>query len=232
CWQSLAEEKENRVLPLVGLWLSLAAAVACHYYSVLIPMAFALGEVARTLRRSKIDLLVWAVLVLSLAPLLPCLPLIGSARAYSGAFWARPKWGDLFDFYYFLLRSAEVPSAAALVLVVVSQAVFPAEDREPTGVSAGLLRHEVALAVGFLIIPLVAVALAMFLIGAFTERYALSAVLGLGVLMPFAFQQLIRNRPILTLLVLVILASGFSRRSGIMLQESSVTAQDREAVIK
>src|SRR5262249_2780883 len=61
CWQSLAEEKENRVLPLVGLWLSLAAAVACHYYSVLIPMAFALGEVARTLRRSKIDLLVWAV---------------------------------------------------------------------------------------------------------------------------------------------------------------------------
>src|SRR5262249_42096598 len=52
CWQSLAEGKK-RALSLVGFAFSLAAAVACHYYAVLVLIPFVCGEVARTWARRR-----------------------------------------------------------------------------------------------------------------------------------------------------------------------------------
>jgi hypothetical protein len=86
--------------------------------------------------------------------------------------------------------------------------------------------------VGFLAIPLVAVAMAVFVTGAFTPRYALPAVLGLGVLMPFAFHQALRGREILTLLLILLLAAGFTRRWGITLRESAEMVQSREGAVR
>src|SRR5262249_18522328 len=101
CWQSLAEG-EGRALPLAGLALSLAAAVSCHYYAVLVLIPFVCGEAARTLSRRRLDLPVWAAMAASLVPLLIFFPLIARARSYSKVFWSQPSWGDIPGFYYFL----------------------------------------------------------------------------------------------------------------------------------
>jgi hypothetical protein len=236
CWQSLAEGK-RRALSLIGLALTLAAAVACHYYAVLVLIPFACGEAARTLARRRADIPAWAALAASLAPLLIFLPLIKSARAYSKTFWAQPSWGDIPGFYYFMLMSAALPIAAILILVALYSTIFSERGPE-TGCEIndapgfGLLPHEVAAVVGFLAIPFVAVTMAMLVTGAFTDRYALAAVLGLGVLMPFSFHPLLRGREVLMILLVLCLAAGFVRRAGMTLQDSAKRVQSREGTVR
>jgi hypothetical protein len=236
CWQSLADGS-RRAPSLMGLALGLAAAVACHYYAVLVLIPFACGEAVRTWVRRRIDFAVWAAIAASLVPLLIAFPLIKSARAYSKTFWAQPSWGDIPGFYYFMLMSAALPIAAILILAALYTSLFSEARPEVTEGSNharrfGLLPHEVAVAVGFLAIPVVAVAMAMLVTGAFTNRYALPAVLGLGMLAPFAFHPLLRGREVLTILFVICFAAGFVRRGGMTLQDSAKRVQSREGAVR
>ena len=58
CWQSVADDRRRLSLSL-GLTASLAAALASHYYAVLIFVPLAAGEVARTIVRRRLDPWVW-----------------------------------------------------------------------------------------------------------------------------------------------------------------------------
>lgn len=235
CWQSLAEEKA-RALPLLGLMLSLAAAIACHYYAVLLLIPFACGEAARTFSRKRVAFAVWAALALSLTPLLIVLPLIKSARSYSMGFWAQPSWSDILGFYFFVLWSVVVPLTAMLIPAGLYTTIFGEARLEGRARDEAsrcvLLHHEVAAIVGFLAIPFVAVALAMFVTGAFTPRYALPATLGLSVLMPFAFHPVLRGRKVLTILLILCFSAGFVRRGGKTLEESAKMVQSREGIVR
>jgi hypothetical protein len=232
CWQSLAEG-EARALTLTGFALSLAAAVSCHYYSVLILIPFACGEAARTLSRRRVDFAVWAALAASLAPLLIFWPLIKSATSYSTAFWSPPSWGDIPGYYYFMLMTSVLPLTAILILVALYKTVFSEDGGEAQDTPQfGLLRHEVAVAIGFLAIPFVAVTMAMLVTGAFTHRYALPAVLGMGLLMPFAFHPLLRGREVLMVLLVLFLTAGLVRRGGMTLQDSAKRVKAREGIVR
>lgn len=232
CWQSLAEGN-RRAMPLIGLALSLAAAISCHYYAALALLPFACGEAARAISGRRADFAVWAALAASLAPLPFLIPLINSARSYSKGFWSQPYWHDIPDFFYFMLASAALPLTAMLILAALYFAVFQVNGREAEDTPRfGLFSHEVAAAVGFLAIPFVAVAMAMFVTGAFTHRYALPATFGLGILVPFGFHRALRGQKALTLLLALCLAAGFARRGGMTLQESAKRVQSREGVIK
>jgi Dolichyl-phosphate-mannose-protein mannosyltransferase len=231
CWQSLTEG-EGRALSLVGLALSLAAAISCHYYAILVLIPFICGETARMLSRRRCDIPVWVAMAASLTPLLIFLPLITRARSYSKAFWSQPGWGDIPGFFYFILMSTALPMTAILILSVLYTALFPTNIRPANDQSRfGLRGYEIVAAVGFLAIPFVAVALAMFVTGAFANRYALPAVLGLGILMPFAFHQLLGSREALTLLLILALAFGFVRRAGMTLEESAKQAKNLEGAV-
>ena len=236
CWQSLVE-KHWRWLSLIAFTLSLSAAISCHYYAVLLLVPFACGEAARIFWHKRLDLLCWVGMATSLVPLLLLWPLIQSARSYSTAFWSQPSWGNLPGFYYFMLMSAVLPLTAILILAALYTVILPDKSSDDalatnTIFRVGLTRPELAVAIGFLAIPFVAVAMAMFVTGAFTDRYALPAVLGLGILMPFAFHPLLRGREILTLLLAVCLMVGFVRRGGMTLEESAKRIQAREGTIK
>jgi 4-amino-4-deoxy-L-arabinose transferase-like glycosyltransferase len=231
CWQ-LRAEGERRVLPLVGLALSLAAAIACHYYAVLALIPFACGEAMRAWERRRVDVAVWAALLFSLTPLLFVLPLIERARTYSKGFWAQPVWGDVPDFYSSMLLSAALPVTAILLLAALYAVAFPAADRAASEASSrGLLRHEAAAAVGWLAIPVVAVAIAMFITRAYTHRYVLPGIMGLGILVPFGFRQLLRARAALAFLLALALAFSFAIRGRMTLQEAAKYAQRREQTI-
>jgi hypothetical protein len=232
CWQSLAQGARRRAVPLIGLTASLGAANACHYYAVLALLPFACGEVARTASGRRIDVAVWVSFAASLAPLGLFIPLIKAALAYSPGFWAQPSWGNIPGFFYFMLTPAAVPLTGMLILAALYFAILPESAQEDVEAwQPGLRSYEVTAALGFLALPFVAVAMAMFVTDAFTYRYAIPATLGLGILVPCGFRQVLRGQNALTVILVLCLAAGFVRRGGMTLQESAMHVQRREGVI-
>ncbi len=234
CWQSIIEGK-RRWLSMIGLALSMGAAISCHYYAILLFIPFACGEAARIYWHRRLDILCWIAMAASLIPLIFVWPLIQSARSYSTAFWSQPSWSNIPGFYYFMLMSAVLPLTATLILAALYTVLMPdslSEDKREAGTVVRLNRPELAAAIGFLAIPFIAVATAMFITGAFTDRYALAATLGLGILVPFAFHSLLRKRELLALLLILCLMAGFVRRAGMTLQESAKRIQTRTETIK
>lgn len=215
CWQSAAE-KGGRLLALAGLAVSLAAAVSCHYYAffVFVPLAFA--EAVRSLSLRRLDWAIWAAFGLGGTPLFAFLPLIQGAMGYTSTFWSKPQWIAIAEFYYFLLAPATLP----LVTLLALAAIYPAtiyfrrqRDKHPPAEAAPHF-HEMAAALGFMAIPIVTVASAMLLTGAFTDRYALPAVIGCSVIVAFACRRLLDDRTAIAA-ILVFSLCGFFLSLGV-----------------
>jgi hypothetical protein len=209
-WQTATSAASRaRLFAVACLAASLAAAVSSHYYGVFVLVPLALGEAVRTVTRRRLDIPVWAALAISIVPLAWHLPLIKAATAYSGAFWSPPRWGDLPDFYQYLLTPALIPVAAIVILWTIHRAAVghgpsPIGDGERT-----LPLHELAAIVGFVLIPLVSVVTAKLVTGAFVNRYALAAVIGLSALAGLSTELTFRRRPAARGLVAACLAAWF-----------------------
>ena len=210
CWQSVTLNR-HRVLALSGLALSVAAAVSTHYYAVFAVAALALGEAVRSITTRRVDIVVWGALGCSVVPLALFLPLIRAGQSYSGAFWAPPQWVNIPDFYAHLLGSAVVPVAAILVVAVIAAAVQPGgrapRDGRP---EAATTLPELAVAAGFVLIPVLAVILAKLVTGAFTHRYALPAITGFAILAGVGVAIAFRRRPLLQLIAALALSGWFA----------------------
>lgn len=176
CWQWATEGRYRR-LAVVGLGVSVAAAVSSHYYAVLILFPLTVGEFVRSVSRKRIDVAIWAALALGLTPLLLFLPLIERAKSYAPHFWAKPHWSSMVGFYHrFLLPPTVLPMALILVLVMAYAAFrTTSRDRKP---SLNVPAYELAAVLGFVLIPVVGVILAKTVIGAYDDRYAFPAVIG------------------------------------------------------
>lgn len=208
CWQA-ATEGERRQLYLGGLSLSLAGAVSCHYYAVLVFIPFLLGECVRSVSRKRIDLAVWVAFLIGLIPLAFYLPLIRAASSYSSHFWARPKWPGMIWFYQSLLGSVSpillgLPILLAICIAVRSNHVL---SRRPPGIVIPL--HEVAAGIGFTLIPILAMILAKTITGAFTDRYAMPAVIGVTVLLSWSLSALTDQRGELGLFLMICILGLF-----------------------
>ena len=178
-WQRA--EGPRRPLALAALALACAAAVSSHYYAVLIPMPIALGELVRTLQRRRLDPWVWAALAFSAVPLVFFLPLIRSARHYSKAFWAKPSASSVLDAYGSLLIVA-IPFLVIFALLWVGY--FVSTRNRTVEIDTRGFAPDLALAGGFLALPLAAVALSFFT-GVFTPRYAVWGILGIALCIAF-----------------------------------------------
>jgi Dolichyl-phosphate-mannose-protein mannosyltransferase len=195
CWLWAAEGR-RRALALIGLAATFAAAISCHYYAVLSLFPLGLGEVVRSLRRKRIDIGVWLALGLSLSPLVLFLPLIQSARKFAPHFWAKPQWSSMAYFYeHFLLTPSAAPLLVIFLAVVAYSALRrPETEMADTPVRASVPLHEVAAAAGFLLIPAVGVVLAKTVVGAFSDRYALPAVIGLSIIVGWGLHSVLAAR--------------------------------------
>ncbi|HEV2246398.1 MAG TPA: glycosyltransferase family 39 protein [Terriglobia bacterium] len=195
CW-IWAVEGRHRQLALIGLATSLAAAISCHYYAVLSLFPLGLGEAIRSFRRKRLDAGIWLALGLSLSPLLMFLPLIQSARRFAPHFWAKPGWLSMAYFYdHFLLTPSAIPLLVIFLAAVIYRALRrPRAEVAERPVPAGVPAHEIAATVGFLLIPVVGVVLAKTVIGAFSERYALPAVVGLAIVVAWGLHSALEAR--------------------------------------
>jgi hypothetical protein len=94
-----------------------------------------------------------------------------------------------------------IPAIGPIVLAFMVSSLWPTGEPSRTRSSPppGFLFpwHEIAAAIGFVAIPVVAVVLGKLVIGAFTYRYALSAVIGLSILWAVAVQRVNGGRAIL-----------------------------------
>ncbi len=231
CWR-WAIEGPYRRLALAGLAASLAAAIACHYYAVLVLVPFGLGEVVRALKSRKIDWAVWAALIFSLTPLLVFLPLIESARKFAPTFWAKPQWSSiLFFFHHFLfLPGTVLPLLAILFLVMFCAAVPPPEYASGRAPSSPRPRaHEVAAALGFVVTPAVGVILGKTVVGAFDDRYALPAVIGLSIIVAWGLDGASNGRPFLGGAVAIMLCGVFVAKEVQTYRDAAVDRTDRAA---
>jgi 4-amino-4-deoxy-L-arabinose transferase-like glycosyltransferase len=211
CWQS-ATEGLHRRLALVCLALSLAGALANHYYAILVFFAIGVGELVRSLLVRRLDLPIWgAFFVAAIVPLLLFLPLITQSRDYSVTFWNKVYPSQVPNFYYSLLRPAALPLVAALFVTAVYGMTQPIRqltrfDHLPRRT---LPLHELAAAFGFICIPIVGYLVARFITRAFVDRYFLPAVLGFSVLVAFALYSLPRGRALIGTTLILFLCSWF-----------------------
>ena len=193
CWQR-ATESNDRLLALVGLWLSLVAAISCHYYGVLVVLPLAFGELLRTIARKRIDFGIWICFAGSALPLLLTLPLILSAAKFSGDFWAQPNWQDIAVFYKDLMGATALPLVAVVTLGVLASTFLKRVPAIDSYAANGVIpNHELGAIIGFIALPFAGMLLAKLITHAFTYRYVLAAVVGLGVLFSQAMYILLRG---------------------------------------
>jgi hypothetical protein len=207
CWQQ-ASENRFRAASVGGLFLSLAGAICCHYYAVLLWIPFGLAELTRTWQRRRADGPVWAALLLSPLIVLIFLPGIHAARgAYGGNFWSRPRVGQVLETYQDFLALAFAPMVGAvivwLLLVRFARPVSDLPARPPLA--------ERVLAGSLALLPVFALPVS-YLAGVYVSRYVLPTVAGLAVFLAFSLCWAFRGDRLAGLVVTMVFAAWFVQK--------------------
>ena len=199
-WQSAVGR--HRRLCLCGLALSVAAAIFCHSWAVLVAPVLGLGELVRARVRRKLDWPVFAALSAGASAILVLVPAgMASSAAYAGSQWSRARLSGILEAYRFLMGPLVVPLWAALVLACIWWSLRAADRPGPAPSSVWRMpRAEVVLALALSALPVLTVTAGLFA-GTFAPRYALSALAGLCILTAYVSRAVERNGPILGILV-------------------------------
>ncbi len=207
-WQLVAE-RTNRKAWLACLSVSLAGSWMSHYYGLLVLVPLVLGEVARSGSIRRIDVPVWVAFILSMIPILFFLPLLQGSLSYVSTFWGKTSWDQIFVFYNILFESSAIPFA---FICLVSPFLIGSRPIAETVSIRSFRAYELVAAAGFAAMPIIAVVITKIFVGAFSERYAISAVLGFSILVSFAMYQFALPKSIVILSLLCLLV-GFSVKS-------------------
>jgi hypothetical protein len=188
-------------------------------------LPLALGEAIRTIDRRKPDFIIWACFTASLLPLLFVPQLILSTAKNVGAFWAPPHWSNLGGFYNHLLDKTGAPVVAVLVTAMtIPRFLTLGRGEELQARKGDFSSDEIAAILGFIALPLFGLLLAEFVTKAFTDRYVLSAVLGISILFVQALHRLLGERVHIAIGIALLLLAYLGLRE---LRDISNTADGR-----
>ena len=206
CWQVAAEAGPQRRLAALGTAVSLVAAVASHYYAVLILAPLLVGEATRAIVHKRIDWLVLGSFCGALIPLVAFSSLIAEAKDYSTSFWAQPTWHAAIRFYPDSLMDRPLGVVLALFAAIVVYVVWRSwRARRHAGLSLPP-SHELAALTTLVLLPFFGVALGKLVTGAYTERYVLAAIVGITILIALAAWWTDAGVPTLGLSLLLVFA--------------------------
>jgi hypothetical protein len=219
-WTNAAAGRGRRLwIPVLAI--SLAAATWAHYYAAFTFVVIGAGEAVRMLCVRRIDRSIWAAIVTAAAMVLPLVSLTRVASAQSGGFWAAASSADIADTYAFLLQPflSELWSRwgvlAAVIIGVAAAARYLRGSRLNSGRDATrtpLAAHEVVAFASLLLLPAAMVLLAP-LVGGFTPRYGLSAVVALALLVPLVAARLTPDAEVARGLLCLMLLVPFAQLS-------------------
>lgn len=204
CWQAAAERRSP--LPVIGLAASIAAAVSCQLYSAFVVLPLGLGELARSWRSRRTDLLTWVALFLGLTPLAILGPGVAeNARAYAGNQWATPGLGSGLSAYSDLLQPIGGPVAAVAAAIVLL--FLTHQSQKPSG-TVGLWIDEHVAIVAFLAFP-ICQAVSSLTTGYFVSRYSIPVVIGYAAIIPLIMSMVRHKKQLFMSLSLLVLYACF-----------------------
>jgi hypothetical protein len=204
-WQALETRSRTSVVWRVALTVSLAAAIATHYYAVLLLPALAAGELVRSRARRSTDWSVWICLIAPLAVLLPLLPQLRMAREMAPTYWTSPRIGEALLVYRNWFGHSDWVFVL-LAAIVAAAAWRPAREGDATWHP---LLADVAPVVVLVAVPMVG-ALAAFSMGAgFTWRYALIGTIGFAIACSYVLARLAGHSAAMRIAMVVAIALNY-----------------------
>ena len=178
-WQR-ATDRADRKLDLLALSLSIAGALLSHCYGILLFVPLGLGELVRTVTRRRVDWPMLASLACPCAAIAIYIPLLSSSRGYSlkGPIFD-PVFVKVIETYVVLLLPVVLPAIGALAFGLM---MARKEGRRDSPIPKTFAPYELAAAYGFVLVPLVALAVARTVQGCYFPRYALISTIGFAIL--------------------------------------------------
>ncbi|MEQ1945543.1 MAG: glycosyltransferase family 39 protein [Bryobacteraceae bacterium] len=184
-WQSFIDGRKP-IPALIGITLGISGVLMSHVFGCVLLLPLGGAEALRSWDRRRLDWKVWTAFLVPAPCLLIYIPMV---RTYHNLASAYPP-----EFEASLLKAvtffSEVLSHGGIYLFLALAGAIclsSNDDTEDHSTPLAFLRHEVALYVGLLSIPLLINLVLMMRGGAFWPRYAIGAGFG----MSFAFAHLI-----------------------------------------
>lgn len=191
CWQAAIRRGPRRIW-LLGLFLSLAAAMSMHYYAVLLFAPIAAGEGSRLWTRRRPDWPLWIAAGASIVAIVISLPLIAAVSEYSAGHFSRPGLRTVFSSYESTMAMLAVSLVMSLVFAGAA-AIFWSFAEPPLQTPDTDMRHEWIAAAVLVLLPFLTYLLAILWTGALVSRYYLTWTLGLSILVPATVARLARR---------------------------------------
>jgi hypothetical protein len=176
CYQRAA-----KMMWVVLLGASLAAAQSLHYYACFAFIPFGLAELVLAVRSRHIRWRVWLALAAAVLPLLVEWPqLFRIKQFYGNHLWSPPSLFGLADAYSFVLMAYPTISVAIVGVISVGTLWRMTTPKYSPGLSSesGDRTHELTLTLGLLAVPVVDYAVAKSTHGPFEGRHMLPVLLG------------------------------------------------------
>jgi hypothetical protein len=204
-WQRSAEGGRRRWPWLAGLTLSLAGALLVHCYAVLLFVPFAAAELVRCFSRKRIDFPMVLAFLCAAPIILLYIPLFNANSQFVlNNIIFNGGWPLVVSIYEGMLVPALWPLLGSLVLLGLATG-----DPDAPAMTKPLPVHEHVAAWSFVAIPVLAWLLAVTFTRVFMDRYGVSAVLGISILLGFQLHIHSRSRNWVAAAVFALFAATF-----------------------
>ncbi len=198
-WQWLTSSSRHRLVAAFVLFLALSCALLTHSYAFLLFIPLTVGELTRAWRSRRIDPLVWGALALAGTMILVSVPLVRAVKSTVGSGKFLPStFAKVPESYDHLFGPAAGVLTVALALICLDVAT----GRRVRSLKSTVAVHEWAAVLTFLVIPIVTAGVARVTGAPVMDRYSLSVIAGVGILLGVA--GAIRWRAGMAILVLLV----------------------------
>jgi hypothetical protein len=186
-WQTAIEGRRRR-LGLLALAVGVWGMIVSQAFSPLLVAIFAVAEFARSLERRRVD---WPVWIALLAPSPFVVLYIPIFRRFEGLSALPPQFQasyfKMLSFYAELLASVGVVLLIGMTLALLAYRSQAGKFRSETLIAR---RHEIALVLGLLSLPIMVNLLLMRSGGAFWPRYCMPTAIGFSLLFVYVLAKL------------------------------------------
>lgn len=189
-WQACEARRKTGAALLA---LSLAGALLCHYYALVLWMPIAGGELFRTRQTGDFRWPVWAAMVIGTSPLAASISTVSHVVSNFVHTWATPYPAQAVEFWESGLARLIVPLVFFVTLSALLAIKRSGADDEPAE-APKLAAHELIACVLFIAAPALAVAGALFVTHSLALRYLLPCLTGFLLLAPMLLAHLANGR--------------------------------------
>ena len=178
-----------------SLWIApalcaaaLAAATSTHYYGILTLAPLAAGELTRSALRRRVDFRIVVALMCGILPLVFLRALIAAGRQFAPTFWSRPSVDLLIGSYSLLVDPlAQLAISGAILAALVTYGIgsrrVASASSATTGNNSAFALDELVAGAAFIMIPAIGFAMSAVATGGFHERYVVTGVIGVAILL-------------------------------------------------